>query len=306
MRFNKLDLNLLVALDALLAECSITRAAERLHMSASAMSSALARLREYFDDDLLVQVGRKMEITPRGEVLRDAVRDVLMRIDAGVAARPQFDPAQTDREFRVSISDYSQATLVPHALALAWRQAPMLRFNFVPQVDNPQRALERGEVDLLVIPQGMGSEHHPTESLFNERFTCVVWSDSALARQPLSFEAYTAAGHVVMQPVSPTGYSFESWFVQRYGVTRRVDVHTYSFIAAAQLVLGTDRIATVHRRLALQLQRMLPIALLDPPFPMPEMQQSMQWHKYRSHDPAILWLRRLFHDAVGAMDAPQP
>lgn len=304
MRFNKLDLNLLVALDALLAECSITRAAARLHMSASAMSSALARLREYFDDDLLVQVGRKMEITPRAEVLRDAVRDVLMRIDAGVAAQPHFDAWQADREFLISVSDYTQAVVVPHALAAAARQAPQVRFNFVPQVDNPQRALERGEVDLLVIPQGMGSEHHPSETLFDERFSCVVWSGSALARQPLTFEAYTAAGHVVMQPVSPGGYSFETWFVQRYGVTRRVDVRTYSFIAAAQLVLGTDRIATVHHRLALQLQRMLPITLMEPPFPMAQMQQSIQWHKYRTHDPAIVWLRQLLHDAVREMDAP--
>jgi len=306
MRFHKLDLNLLVALDALLVECSISRAAERLHMSASAMSSALSRLRDYFDDELLVQVGRKMEITPRAEVLRDAVRDVLMRIDAGIAAQPQFDPAQADREFRVSVSDYSQATVVPHVLALAWRQAPMLRFNFVPQVDNPQRALERGEVDLLVIPEGMGSELHPTETLFNECFKCVVWSGSAMARRPLSFEDYTGAGHVVMQPIGPTGYSFESWFMQRYGVNRRVDVHTYSFVAAVQLVLGTERIATVHRRLALQMQRMLPIALLEPPFPLPEMQQSMQWHKYRSLDPAIVWLRNLFHDAARAMDAQAP
>lgn len=165
---------------------------------------------------------------------------------------------------------------------------------------------EHGDVDLLVIPQGMGSEHHPSETLFSERFTCVVWADSALARQPLSFEAYTAAGHVVMQPVSPSGYSFESWFVQRYGVSRRVDVQTYGFVAAAQLVLGTDRIATVHRRLALRMQRMLPIALLEPPFPMPEMQQSMQWHKFRSHDPAIVWLRDCFHEAVREMDAAAP
>lgn len=306
MRFHKLDLNLLVALDALLVECSITRAAERLNMSASAMSSALARLREYFDDDLLVQVGRKMEITPRAEVLRDAVRDVLMRIDASVAAQPQFDPAQADREFRVSVSDYSQATVLPHVLALAWQQAPLIRFHFVPQVDNPQRALERGEVDLLVIPQGMGSEHHPSETLFNERFKCVVWSGSALARKPLSFEDYAAASHVVMQPIGPATYSFESWFMQRYGVNRRVDVHTYSFIAAVQLLPGTERIATVHERLALQMQRMLPIALLEPPIPMAEMQQSMQWHKYRSQDPALLWLRKLFHDAVQAMDAQQP
>lgn len=162
---------------------------------------------------------------------------------------------------------------------------------------------ERGEVDLLVIPQGMGSEHHPTEPLFNERFTCVLWSGSELAREPLTFEAYTAAGHVVMQSVAPGGYSFETWFVQRYGVTRRVDGHTCSFVAAAQLVVGTERIANVHHRLALLLHCMLPITLLEPPFPMPEMQQSMQWHKYRRHDPAIVWRRKLLHDAVREMGA---
>src|SRR5205085_11334612 len=99
MRFNKLDLNLLVALDAMLAERNISRDAERMHMSQSAMSNALARLRLYFEDELLVQIGRRMELTPRAEALQDIVRDVLVRVDAGVLTSPSFDFARSDREF---------------------------------------------------------------------------------------------------------------------------------------------------------------------------------------------------------------
>ena len=90
MRFNKLDLNLLVALDAMLAERSISKAAERLHLSQSAMSNALARLRDYFDDELLVQVGRKLELTPRAETLKESVRDVLVRVDSAILAQPRL------------------------------------------------------------------------------------------------------------------------------------------------------------------------------------------------------------------------
>ena len=103
MRFNKLDLNLLVALDALLTEQSISRAAEKIHLSQSAMSNALARLREYFDDELLIQVGRRMEPTPRAEVLRDAVNDVLRRIEGSIAAQPAFVAAESTREFVVKL-----------------------------------------------------------------------------------------------------------------------------------------------------------------------------------------------------------
>ena len=119
MRFNRLDLNLLVALDALLTERSITKASERLNLSQSATSNALARLREYFDDELLVQVGRRMEPTPRAEGLRDAVRDVLVRVDATIAIQPEFDPSKSDRIFRIFVSDYTQMVFAPHLLALA-------------------------------------------------------------------------------------------------------------------------------------------------------------------------------------------
>ena len=137
MRFNKLDLNLLVALDAMLAERSISRAAERLHLSQSAMSNALGRLRDYFDDELLVQVGRKLELTPRAETLKESVRDVLVRVDSAILAQPRFDPAHSDRCFRLIVSDYTSMVLMPHLLALAGRHSHTVRFELLPLLIRP-------------------------------------------------------------------------------------------------------------------------------------------------------------------------
>lgn len=303
MRFNRLDLNLLIALDVLLTERSITRAAERLKLTPSAVSSALSRLRDYFDDELLVQVGRKMEPTPRAEGLHDAVRDVLVRIDSTIATKPLFDPATTDRTFRIFVSDYTQFVLVPHVLALAAEQRCTARFEFLPQVTNPQRNLERGEADLLIIPSGFLSPDHPQEVLYEEQFVCVMWSEADLARQEFDFERYTKAAHVVMQPPGIAGESFEAWFVRRYGITRRVAVTTYGFVTMPALVLGTEYVATVHARLARQFTERWPLVVRQPPLQFEPMQQSVQWHKYRTQDPGLLWLRGLLRQAVTRMDA---
>jgi DNA-binding transcriptional LysR family regulator len=304
MRFNKLDLNLLVALDALLTERNITRAAERVHLSQSAMSNALSRLREYFDDELLVQVGRRMEPTPRADVLREAVRDVLLRIDTTIAAQPEFDPSESEREFSLFVSDYSMEVLIPHALALANLQRSKVRFRLLPQIASPYRALERGETDLLIIPKAYLSPDHPSVVLFKESFVCVVWRDSQLARAELTIERYVEAGHVVMQPPETNQPAFEDWFVQRYGISRRNQVLSYSFGSMPYLVVGTELIATVHSRLAQRLLPALPITPLPVPLPMPELEQSMQWHKYRSQDPGLVWLRSLLQQAALVMDAP--
>lgn len=303
MHFNRLDLNLLVALDALLTERSITRAAERLSLTPSAVSSALSRLRTYFDDELLVQVGRKMEPTPRAEGLHDAVRDVLVRIDSTIAAQPKFDPATSDRTFRIFLSDYSQLVFAPHLLALAAEQRCTARFEFLPQVSNPQRSLERGEADLLIIPRGFLSPDHPEEVLYDEEFVCAVWRHGALAKDELTFERYLEAGHVVMQPQGGTGESFEAWFLRRYGVARRVAVTTYGFAPLPALVCGTDYVATVHARLAHTLAAAWPLEIKKPPVPIERMEQGVQWHKYRMQDPGLTWLRGLLRQAVQRMDA---
>lgn len=195
-----------------------------------------------------------------------------------------------------------QLVVAPHLLALAHEQRCTARFDFLPQVTNPQRSLERGEADLLIIPRGFLSPDHPHEVLYAENFVCVVWRGSALVRGEPSVERYLAAGHVVMQPPGESGVSFEDCFVKRQGVTRRVAVTSYGFGALPAMVVGTDLFATVHTRLARLLQGSLPIELRPPPLPITPMEQGVQWHHYRSQDPGLAWLRALLREAVVRMD----
>ena len=170
-----------------------------------------------------------------------------------------------------------------------------------------QRLLERGEADLLVIPQIYCSPDHPTDKLLDEAFCCIVWQGGQLAtpeRAPdgrLTLDAYRGAGHVVFQPPGAAP-SYEGTAMQSQGIRRRVEVTTFSFVGALSLVVGTDRVATVHRRLAAYGRQFLPLKILEPPVVLPKMTQVMQWHKYRTNDPGLLWLRGLLHQAVLKMD----
>jgi DNA-binding transcriptional LysR family regulator len=266
----------------------------------------------------LVQIGRKMELTQRAEVLRDAVQDVLLRIDTTITAHPKFEPAKSDRVFRICVSDYSMVTLIPHMLALAQSQASAVKFQLLPQVGQPDRALERGEADLLVVPNSFCSPNHPKDILFEETFRCVVWSGSRIASTgKLDSNAYAQAGHVAMQPITyawsshvamqPTGgaaMSYEAGSMQKMGLERRVEVSTFSFVAVPSLVVGTERIATVHARLARMAERFLPVKVFPLPIALPPMEQAVQWHKYATKDPGLVWLRGLLGAAVRKMDPP--
>ena len=297
MRFNKLDLDLLVALDHLLHLRSVSAAAQHMNMTQSAMSNALFRLRDYFGDALLVKIGRRMELTPRAEALKDPVRDVLVRVEWTVAATSEFDPAHSERQFSILVSDYTLATLVPVLLRLCGGVSNSIRFNFQPQVEIPERLLERGDVDLMIIPTEFRAKTHPSEVIFEEEFRAIVWSGGALAGKRLTRAAFSQASHVVMQP--PAGaQSLESVYFKQHEVTRRQDVTTFNFATLPHLVVGTDRIATIHGRLARQAQRTMPIEIVDLPFRLPRMKQSVQWHKYRSQDAGLIWLRGMIREAA--------
>jgi len=301
MRFNRLDLNLLVALDALLSLGSVSRAAEKLNMSQPAMSNALSRLRDYFGDELLVQVGRRLQPTARGLALKDAVRDMLVRVDSAIIASSSFDPTRSDRNFRISCSDFTAITLMPHLLAAAHDEGAAVSFELMPQVDHPGRALERGEADLLLIPAVYCSQNHPVEILMEESFVCVVWSGSRIADEPFGTREFMQAKHVITRPAT-SARSIESVFLERLGIERKIDVTSFSFAAVPHLLVGSERVATMHRRLALQAARMMPLTLLPLPFELPIMQQAMQWHEYRSADAGIGWLRSMLKEAVTRMD----
>lgn len=302
MRFNKLDLNLLVALDAMLQTRSITLAAKQLHISQSAMSNSLARLRDYFDDELLVKVGRRLELTKRAETLKEAVRDLLMRVETTVSAHPEFDPTRSEREFRIATSDYSALILIPRLLALAHEAGAKVRFQLLPQVGDAARALERGEADLLIIPAAYCSSEHPLEVLFEETYQCLVWEGSKIAQTGLNLQAFTKAGHVVMQPAGSNRPAFSGLVFEQMGTERRIEVTTYSFLTEPALVVGTERIATVHTRLAEWACRNFPVIALPPPIEMPVMQQAIQWHKYRSSDPGLIWLLEMARKAANLLN----
>ncbi len=299
MRFNKFDLNLLVALDALLTERSVSRAAARINLSPSATSDALARLRAFFDDELLVQVGRRMEPTPRAESLQHAVRDMLVRLDSTITTQPSFDPSRSDRTFRIYASDYTQMVLAPHVMQLAAAERCQATFDFLPQVAHPERDLERGDADLLVLPRDLMSKDHPVETLYEEAFVCMVWSGSSLAKGLLSRERYLSAGHVVMKPQATTGdESYEVWFFKRQGVGRKVAATSYGFATVPALLVGTDFIATMHERLAKLLVDVWPLTVRPCPIDIAPMTQAMQWHSYRTQDPGLQWLRGVLHKAA--------
>jgi DNA-binding transcriptional LysR family regulator len=174
MRLNRLDLNLLVALDALLDEKKTTAAAQRLSVSQSAISGMLARLRLYFEDDLLVQVGRQMELTPLGRDLADPVRQLILQIQATVAIRPTLSIATERRHFRITVSDYAVPILIAPLVRRLREQAPFITLELRPQIEATGQGLRRGETELTIVPDDYLDPAHPHVLLFED--TSAAWS----------------------------------------------------------------------------------------------------------------------------------
>jgi len=301
MDLRGLDLNLLVALDALFAEKSVTRAGERLHLSQSATSGALARLREVFRDQLLVPVGRRMVLTPVAESLVEPVRDFLLQAESILNNNPVFDPGSSTRKFRLLMSDYVEAVLMAEALPRIGQFAPGIRFEFISNAVEGFDALDRGEIDLSIAPTIRRSSEHPSERLFEDEFTCVVWAGNTRVKSAISLDEYLSLGHVVVRFGRHQELTtFDEWFMERFGHERRIEVVTTALNLVSQLLVGTTRIATLHRRLALVHQRYLPLKLVKPPFEIATLQESMQWHKSRNRDPGTLWLRSLLKSVLGS------
>jgi DNA-binding transcriptional LysR family regulator len=291
MRFNHLDLNLLVALDVLLEEQNITRAAERLHMTQSATSGVLGRLRTYFEDELLVQVGRKMQPTPYATELAKPVREVLLTIQSSITAKPVFDPATSKRHFRLVTSDYLISVLFAQVIQKIHQEAPHITFEMLGPSDNSGELLVRGEVDLMIVPERYIIEGHPSRLLFEEEHVCVVWQGNTQVGDSLSLEQYMEMGHVSVGFGRTRHMSIEEWFMNQYGFNRRIEVVTNDFNTLPQLVVGTQRIATMHQRLANLYAQYLPLRILPPPVKIPVMFEYLLWHRSVDGDPMHRWLR---------------
>jgi DNA-binding transcriptional LysR family regulator len=300
MRFNRLDLNLLIGLDVLLAECNITRAARRLCLSQSAASGILARLREYFGDDLLVQSGRRMVPTPLALSLMEPVRDILLRIERTVETAAEFRPDATSRHFRVVASDYVSSVVLTGLSARIGAVAPGVTLEILQPDEHAMVQMERGEIDLLLMPERYLSRTSPSEVLFSDRFCCIVWDGNADVGASLAEGDYLRLGHVATSFGSHQQVAFEEAHFKSVGLSRRIEVVCATFNMLPQFVVGTPRIATLQHRLALRLAQHYPIRVLEPPVAIPRIVECMQWHPSNQHDPAHVWLRSMLRDAVPA------
>lgn len=290
MRFQRLDLNLLAALDVLLAEKSVSLAADRLCLSQSATSSALGRLRDYFGDELLVVKGRSMVLTARAEELIEPVRAVLEQIRTTIAIAPQFDPATCDRQIRFMASDYSTQVLLAGALAMLETEAPQMRFEIQPMGDSPVEALERGQIDLLLTIDFAISADHPSQVLFEDDYVVVGDAANPAMQGEMTRERYFSLGHVTARFGKSRVPAFDDWFVRRQKTQRRLEVVAPTFLSQTALVLGTRRIATMHRRLAVQMVGALPLVMREVPFDIPPIREAIQWHISNNNDQALRWV----------------
>jgi DNA-binding transcriptional LysR family regulator len=290
MRFQRLDLNLLVALDALLTERSVSLAADRICLSQSATSGALSRLREYFGDELLVMKGRQMVLTGRGESLLEPVRAVLRQIHSTIAVPPPFDPATSDRTMTIMTSDYLTEVLLSTAIDDILRDAPGMRFEILSMNDHIIETLERGEMDLLITIDYAISPDHPSRALFEDDYVVVGWEGNPAMHGTMTRELYFELGHVTTRFGRARLPAFEDWFIREQDQQRRVEIVASNFLTVPGLVVGTNRIATMHRRLAQRSAASLPLVIKPVPMTIPGIRSAAQWHLLNNNDPAIGWV----------------
>jgi len=294
LRFDGLDLNLLVALDILLTEKHITRAGEKLFLSQPATSAALARLRDYFEDDLLVQVGRSMVLTPMGEHLAKPVNDLLIQMRTVLNNKNKFDPLTAKRKFTVMASDYTGNVLLPRLNQLLYHLAPQCSIEQLMPSSEAEKQIERGKVDILLLPSLSILDEHPSLDIFEDEFVCVMWEQNRLKGKQLTIEDYTQAEHVVVRlgAINKTPM-IDDWLIRNLDIKRNVAYIATNFNSVPQFVIGTPYIAIMHKKLAMQCAEYLPIHVAPLPWEAPKIKICMQWNKYQENDAGLLWFRKL-------------
>jgi LysR family transcriptional regulator, nod-box dependent transcriptional activator len=290
VRFHGLDLNLLVALDALMESRNVSAAARSLHLSQPAMSAALARLRAFFQDELLVQNGREMMPTPKAESLAPAVRETLLHVQSTITNPPNFDPASSNRAFTVIASDYIQAVLFDEFLRHASHVAPGMTFRILPYNEASADVFDRGGADLFVVVDATLLPAHPARLLFEDEAVAICWSGNEAIGERLSWEKFQAAGHVTTSlNIDQSGSLFDV-FLRERGIERRIAVEVAAFSMMPGAVVGTNRIAILHRRFAEFYAGFMPVRWMSLPFDLPPIREFAQWHALRQRDQGLRWL----------------
>jgi len=297
VNLSSIDLNLLVALDALLAERSVTRAADRVGLSQPAMSRALGRLRALFGDRLLVRTAAGLAPTPRAEALAARLRHVLAEVGQMVRA-PVFDPANLRGAVRIAMPDYLSVLVLPRLLRDLERQAPGLDIVLAqPRATTPSE-LESGTLDLALgnfpeVPAGFYGK-----TLATDGFACVVRRGHPALDAPLTPERYAGLRHALITVRDDRSPGAVDEALARLGLERRIALRVPNFLAAPLIVAETDLVITLPRRLAQWLAGRADAQVLEPPLDLGRFSIRLLWHERRRDDAEHAWLRAMLAAAI--------
>lgn len=290
MKISAIDSRLLSVFDEIVKTRSVSGAAQALGLAQPAVSVALAKLRRHFGDKLFVRTSSGMEATPFGEGLVAPVRAALAALDVVTGHRSVFDPATSERNFRICMTDISQVVLLPRLWERLRLTAPGIRIDVVPLASDTARRLESGEADLAIglIPQLEAGFFQ--QLLFRQNFVCLVGAHHPRIQKKLTLSQFEAEDHAVISSSGSAPLIIDRE-IARLGIQRRVVVRIPNFLGAAFAVEHTDLLVTIPKRLGDVLQGRGAFRIFPVPFELPQYDVKQHWHERFHHDPGNRWLR---------------
>lgn len=315
MNLNRIDMNLLVYLDALLRERSVTKAAHKLGISQPAMSNGLRRLRDLFEDPLLIRTSDGMTPTERASEIEPMLRLALQSLEKIVQPRANFDAHESQRVFRIMASDYAESTLIPALLRRLSQDAPNVSLDIMTPSDVSFSDVEQGRVDMVINRFDTLPQSFHQRSLWTDQFCCMLSADNPVL-DDFDLNQYLASRHVW---VSKTGYGvgvgvdpsdvqklgFVDEVLHDLGTRRNIAVFTRHYQAAMLLAEENDLIVTIPSRAAHLQARNSRLAVKAPPFELPTLDLKMVWSPLLHHDPAHKWIRRLIIEVADGIPVPE-
>lgn len=289
MRLTKVDLNLFVVFDAIYMQGNLTRAAKVLCITQPAVSNALARLRQLYDDELFVRTGKGMVPTLLAENILPSVQSALQLLSSSLEEGQTFDPFLSEKTFRLSMNDMAEAMIMPKLLAQLQTLAPKTGIEccYVAREDI-ERELASGSLDIALDAPFVGIGQMQTQALLKQRYACAVRRDHPTIGDSITLDEYLALDHLQVSS-RRKGRGYEDIGLNRLGRQRKVKMRVQHYQVAPLLVAQTDMALTVPISMAQNYD----LKILELPYSLPALDWNIYWHKSADQDQANLWLRGL-------------
>ena len=293
------DLNLLITFEALISECHVSRAAQKVFLSQSATSHALNRLREQLADPLLVRTEKGLQPTEKALSMLPQVRSALQLIERTIQPQASFDASSSDRTFHIACTDFFEAVVLPNFVHHIQKIAPNVKIEVqMISEDASKHQLEQRKADIVIgldtqqtLPSHLISEHWLTEEVM-----CLCSKKNTHYQNKLTLKEFEHASHVVFSDITEDTHNhIDDWLIikGKKQSPRQHIARTMNYTAAASIVTKTDAIMTLPYHMALMFTEMLPVKLLQPPKNIPSLEMNMVTHPLFNNDPAIIWLKQM-------------